>query len=499
MHRVQAALPTALTLFTFVFVHPSAAHAQQRAAASRKTPQELIARAAQAMGGIAALDSLRNKVVEFNNAFFSLGQEETPLSPARANFAFGKTITDYAGKRQVNTQEVRTTAGQVNRQRRVILPTMSMFENNGVLQMDPASVSASLERNMSLQPERIMLAAVNQASAASAVPPRMLRGEMVDGVRLLLVADTLTVWFDRVTGLPIATITVRDDAVLGDRETVTWFTRWQDAGGMMHPRQIDIEANGRLQSHTVVTSAAFNQTLDGAQFVIPDSMAAKAPPAPATPAGVITVGLVQLAPGVWRVDRGTHHSLVVEQGTGLLVIEGPQSAARSNAVLDTLRSRMPNRPVTGVVMTHHHHDHSGGIRAYQARGIRVIAHERNVAFVRGIATARKTVAPDRVSRGGAPPPIGSVRDSLVLGSGAGRVVLYPIASTHAEGILAAWVPSAGVVFTSDVLGPNANQAPPRAGSQEMVTFARARGLSPTRFMGGHGVVVDWTAVETAAR
>jgi glyoxylase-like metal-dependent hydrolase (beta-lactamase superfamily II) len=70
---------------------------------------------------------------------------------------------------------------------------------------------------------------------------------------------------------------------------------------------------------------------------------------------------------------------------------------------------------------------------------------------------------------------------------------------HAEGLLAAWIPSAGVLFTSDVVSPAANQAPPRLGSAELVAFARAVGLAPTRYVGGHGVVIDWSALEAAAR
>jgi glyoxylase-like metal-dependent hydrolase (beta-lactamase superfamily II) len=92
-----------------------------------------------------------------------------------------------------------------------------------------------------------------------------------------------------------------------------------------------------------------------------------------------------------------------------------------------------------------------------------------------------------------------VRDSLVLGAGEGRVVLYPLASAHVEGLLAAWIPSAGIVFTSDVVSPAANVAPPRPGSAELVAFAQARGLSPARYVGGHGVVVDWSALVAAAR
>lgn len=466
--------------------------------AQAPTAQDLSARAARAIGGAGPLDSLRNKTVEFNTVAFGLGQEETSLSPARATFVFGRTVTDYAGTRQITTQEVRQTTGTVSRQRRVTLPTMSMLESNGALSMDAAAVPAGLERALSLQLERILHSAVHPGSSATMLPPRTLRGEVADGIRMLLGPDTVNVWFDRTTGLPVASETVTDDGVLGDRRTLTWYTRWQDAGGVKLPRQIDVEVKSRLQSHTVLTSAAVNQALDQTQFFIADSMAAKAPQPPATPPS-IGVTLVNLAPGVWRAEGGTHFSLVVEQDQGLLVVEAPQSSARSNAVLDTLKSRFPGRPVTGVVLTHHHWDHSGGIRGYMARGIRVIAHQRNAAFVRGIAAARKTVAPDRLSRGAPVPPVLRVRDSLVLGAGAGRVILYPLASVHAEGLLAAWIPSAGVLFTSDVVSPAANQAPPRLGSAELVAFARAVGLAPTRFVGGHGVVIDWSALEAAAR
>lgn len=461
-------------------------------------PEGLIARAVRVMGGRGALDSLRSKRVEFNLVAFGLGQEETYLSQPRSTVSYGSTLVDYAGVRQLTVQEVRQVAGAVTRQRRVTLPTMSMLEQNGALTMDPAGVSAGLPRTQSLQIERIMLAAAQHGGSALLLPTRTMLGEVADGIRLPLGPDTVNLFFARSTGLPMTSETVADDPVLGDRRTITWYGRWQDAGGLSLPRQIDVEVNGRLQSQTVLTSVVVNPVLDSVQFAVPDSMAARAPrPAPTPPP--LSVLLVNLGPGVWRAEGGSHHSLVVEQGNTLLVIEGPQSAARTSAVLDTLKSRFPAKAVYGVVMTHHHHDHSGGIRAYLARGVRVIAHQRNARFVAGVATAAKTVAPDRLSRSSGAPPMVPVQDSLVLGTGAERVVLYPLASTHAGGLLAAWVPAAGVVFTSDVVSPSATAPPPRLGSSELVAFAKAVGIAPARFVGGHGVVIDWSVLETAAR
>jgi glyoxylase-like metal-dependent hydrolase (beta-lactamase superfamily II) len=462
-----------------------------------QTAVGLITRAARAMGGAGALDSLANKTIEINAANFALGQEETPLSPARATLVTGRGVFDYAGTRLTTSQEQRLVTGVVNRIRRVTTAAMSMTETNGVFAMDAASVAANVERGLSLEIERIIVAAVHHPTAATLLPPKTLRGEVADGIRMLLGPDTLNVWFDRINGLPLATERLGDDDITGDRRTFTWYTRWVDAGGIKLPRQIDVEVSGRLLSHTVVTSAALNQRLDASLYAIPDSMRTKAPAA--APVAPIAVTLVAISPGVWRAEGGSHHSLVVEQDSGVLVIEGPQSTARGNAVLDTLRSRFPTKRILGVVMTHHHHDHAGGIRAFMARGIPVITHQRNVAFVRGIATVKKTVAPDRLSRGAPIPRITGVRDSLVFGSGARRVVLYDLPTTHAEGVLAAWVPSAGTVFTSDVVSLAANQPAARLGSVEMSSFARARGITPTRFAGGHGIVGDWSLIEAAAR
>jgi glyoxylase-like metal-dependent hydrolase (beta-lactamase superfamily II) len=322
----------------------------------------------------------------------------------------------------------------------------------------------------------------------------------MDGVRLADGADTVSLFFDRRSGLLTVSEVVTDDPILGDRRAITWYTRWQETGGVKFPRQFDSETNGRLLSQNIVTSLTLNAPVPDSLFAIPDSIARRAQRASPAVAPV-TVTLVELAPGVWRAEGGTHHSLVVDQGTQVIVVEAPQNARRTEAVLDTVRRRLPGKPVGMVVNTHHHWDHSGGVRAALAAGHRVATHTRNVAFVRGIATARKTVAPDALSRGRPAPAVVSVGDSLVVGTGSRRVVLYELPSTHAEGILAAYLPEARLLFASDVLTPPAagSSAPVASlGSAELVALARRRGISPDRYAGGHGGVIAWSEVERAA-
>lgn len=119
-----------------------------------------------------------------------------------------------------------------------------------------------------------------------------------------------------------------------------------------------------------------------------------------------------------------------------------------------------------------------------------------MAFVREIAAARKTVAPDALSRRPRPPVVRAAEDSLVLGAGDARVVVYRLPTAHAEGMLAAYVPSARIFFTSDVLSPGATLA--AAGSREVAALVQARGLVVERVAGGHGGVANWPDVVAAA-
>jgi glyoxylase-like metal-dependent hydrolase (beta-lactamase superfamily II) len=459
----------------------------------------LVQRAATAMGGADALRALGSLTLEFHSVTFGLGQEETPSSAARATFVLGRSVTDYRGTRRVLTQESRAVTGAMQRQRRIITPAVATTETNGVVNVDNPAAVAAAAAEIRARPERMILFALDNPGQLSAVEPKRIRGELMDGVRIGSEPDAPVFWFDRLSHLPVAVERVTDDPILGDRRTMTIFTRWESAGGVSFARQVDVDVNGRLQQHLLITSASTNAALAESDFAVPDSLARRAQPVPSTPPppAAITVTMAELGPDVWRAEGGSHHSLVVRQGNVLVVVEAPQSTARSRAVLDTLRSRFPNVPVRTVVPTHHHWDHTGGVREYLAQGVDVVVHPRNVDFVRGIGAAQKTIAPDALSRGGRMPAIRATNPVTILGSGETAVQLIELATVHTEGMLAAYVPSQRILFVSDVLTPGPTLAP--AGSREIVAMVRARGITVDRVVGGHGGIAAWADVERAAR
>lgn len=464
--------------------------------AQDSSPTARVQRAATAMGGAAALRALTNITVEFNSATFGIGQEETPQSPARATFTFGRILNDYRGGRRLTSQESRPVAGAVQRQRIIITPTGGLLDNNGTLNPAAPGAITAAAAALRAQPERMIVEALDNPGQLSAMPPRRVRGELMDGVRFGTGAGAPSIWFDRLSGLPVAIERVTDDPILGDRSTETLYTRWEDAGGVMLPRQIDVLVNGRLQQHTVITTATTNSAVTESDFVIPDSIAARASTV-ATPPAPLTVTLNELGPNVWRAEGGSHHSLVVRQATGLVVVEGPQSSARTRAVLDTLRARFPGVAVRTLVPTHHHWDHTGGIREYLTHVAEVLVHARNVEFVRGIGAAQKTVAPDALSRGGRMATVRAANDQVtILGAGETAVQLLELPTAHAQGMLAAYVPALRILFVSDVLTPGPTLAP--LGSRELVAMVRARGITVDRVVGGHGGIAAWAEVERAA-
>lgn len=464
--------------------------------AQTPAPRDLVARAVTALGGEAAVRGVRNATVSFYQITFGLGQEETPLSPPRATIITGTQTTDFAGSRQISVSEARNPAGQINKQRRITAGGIGLVENNGAQAPDAPGAVANVERFWRRAIERLLVSALDNPVALTRLPAKTWRGESVNGVHYARGRDTLDIYFDARSGLPVLLETLTDDPILGDRRTVTAFTRWQDAGGVLFPRQVDTEVNGRLQTETIITAVTINGEIADSLFAIPDSIKSRAQPGNPDPAP-ITVSLVELAPNVWRAEGGSHHSLIVDQGARLVLIEAPFSAQRMEAVLDTLRSRFPSKPVGIAVNTHHHWDHASGVRTVLAAKIPVVTHARNVGYIRTIASARKTVRPDALSRGQpARSTITGVEDTLTIGTGDARIVVYRLPSAHAEGLLAVYVPAAKILFQSDVVTANPN--PPAVGSAELARFVQARGIAVERVAGGHGQVVAWDVVQRAA-
>jgi glyoxylase-like metal-dependent hydrolase (beta-lactamase superfamily II) len=198
----------------------------------------------------------------------------------------------------------------------------------------------------------------------------------------------------------------------------------------------------------------------------------------------------RVSPGVILLGGVANNSLVVRRANGVVVLEGALHDLRAEAVRRFVRQRFPGLRITHVVTTHHHSDHSGGMRPYVATGARAVVHRAAVPFFRRVFAERDTtLLPDRLDRTDRRARITPVpADGRVLGDPLRQVEVYPIATTHAVDMTVTFVREGGVVFVSDIYTPGGT---PGEGGQALDDLIVAEGLDVEWIAGGHGGVISY--------
>ena len=171
-----------------------------------------------------------------------------------------------------------------------------------------------------------------------------------------------------------------------------------------------------------------------------------------------TVAVEEVAKGIWYLAGGSHHSVLVEFADHLTLIETPQNDTRALAVIAKARELVPNKPLTQLVNSHHHFDHSGGIRAAISEGLTVITHQGNTALFEEMAKRPHSIIPDALQKNPKPPMIEGVAEDRVLTDGTMTVNLYPFSGPHSETMLLAYFPRERLLVEADVYNPGPVQS-----------------------------------------
>jgi glyoxylase-like metal-dependent hydrolase (beta-lactamase superfamily II) len=241
--------------------------------------------------------------------------------------------------------------------------------------------------------------------------------------------------------------------VMGDTEVVAAYSGYRGFEGVQFPSQIRIDQGGFPLWELNVTSVTPNAPLD---LPVPEAVGA------ATAAQVQTMS-TPLGDGVWHITGGSHHSVLVEFDEYLAVVEAPLNEARSVAVLAEARRLVPNKPVRYVLTTHHHFDHSGGLRTYVAEGATVVTHESNVAFFRQALAAPATIDPDMQGKAMREPMLQGVSDRFEITDGRQSVEVYAtMGDTHTGEYTLVYLPRQRILVEGDAYSPGPADAPPPA-------------------------------------
>jgi glyoxylase-like metal-dependent hydrolase (beta-lactamase superfamily II) len=270
------------------------------------------------------------------------------------------------------------------------------------------------------------------------------------------------------------------DDVMGDLLAEASFSDYKDFGGVKYPTLIVEKQGGFPVLIVAVSDVKPNATIN---IQVP------APPA-AAPA-TVSVLSERVADGVYYLRGGSHHSVAVEFADHIAVIEAPQNEARSLAVIAEVKKLIPNKPIRYLINTHHHFDHSGGLRTYVDEGATIITHDVNKAFYENTLSAARTLNPDRLAQSRKKPVIEITGDKKVLTDGTRSLELHRIkGSQHNDGILLAFLPKEKILIEVDVYTPPAANAAPvatvNANTLNLVDNAEKLKLDFERILPLHG-------------
>lgn len=282
--------------------------------------------------------------------------------------------------------------------------------------------------------------------------------------------------------------------VLGDMFVETTYTGYKDFNGVKFPTMIVQKQGGYPVMDLTVTSAQANVDLN---LSVPDAVKTAGMP----PVNVVSQ---KLGDGVWWLGGGTHHSVLVEYPNYLVMIEGPLNDARSLAVIAEAKKLVPNKPIKYLINTHHHYDHSGGIRAYVAEGASIITADINKPFYEQTFKAPRTLQRDELSQHPKPARFITVKDKFELADGGRSLEIYRIAGdNHNIGMMMVYLPKEKVLVEADDFSPAPPGAPstgPRAHGYTVNLYENVQRLKldVTTIAPLHGFVAPFTELQKAA-
>jgi len=493
-----------------------------------ETAGDLVRQAIAAVGGADALRALNGVSVRGAAKFwepgqsFSAGREPRFLGDASFtitwNLATGMARTEWDRDQQYPPPATKLKYTET------LTPTTGFVTDaNGDQPMSGIRIAAQL-RELERASPRLLLKAMDNGANLRGVATQPVGNRWFPAVSFADDGTTFIVLFDPATHLPAAIRTRDDDNIAGDSNYDVVLGDWAQAGGARVAKSLSYQLNGIEVAKLTYDNVTVNPAIAANAFAVPAAIQSKIKrPATAnvpyqwvirrlfltrltdSDAVIYPDGgglkLVELAPNVQHVEGGTANNLIIAMKDYLIIFDAPYGELQSRWTIDAAKAKYPGKPIKYLVLTHHHMDHTGGMRTYVAEGATLIVPSQSAEYFEKAVHAPHTVVPDALEKNPQPLKIYGIFENMTIRDETTDLRIYNTASTgenaprvpnpHVEGMLIGHVVNRKLVYVTDLISPR-GAAIPRSGE----TIAVGNTLrefdvdeADILFVGGHGATV----------
>jgi glyoxylase-like metal-dependent hydrolase (beta-lactamase superfamily II) len=427
---------------------------------------QLVGRAAEALGGRARLLALKTlQIVGYGElAYFNGGGNITgdPDAPQKWQkvLEHTRTIDLEHGRTRVQQRlkmdfEFASTAGQLglNRVNETLDGDFAYNIGGGFLadpqtstpQPQSAGTAAARQRRVELlaHPITIVRAALDPTTKLSNLRKQGAM-QLVDVT--VRQGDTLTLAVNANANLPAWVVYVGPNANLGDVTYRTAFTGYAPVNGIQLPTGIatTIDFRNVVQSKLYIDRNIVDGPID--DLSAPASLRQAKPQAPAAPGGA-NLQPMKVAAHVWFLNGNTF----LEFGDHFVMVEANRQDAALQGILKAVNALVPGKRVTQVIQTHHHFDHSVGLRAAVAEGLTIISRRGNEGIFREMVARPARLFPDALGKNPKPLKFIPVDDHLKLKDATNDIDIYHIVGNYhmADGVIV-HVPASNLLIEADL-------------------------------------------------
>jgi glyoxylase-like metal-dependent hydrolase (beta-lactamase superfamily II) len=423
--------------------------------------RQVVLDAAEAMGGLERIESLRTlRLRGYGHEAYQDGGSE--ITTERAAPEKMTNLTAYERVIDVPAERTRVRARMFRAfvfAARVMMQGQPLHQVlDGTVAYDVpangaarrASDNAARQRRMELLAQPVM------ALRTALAPGSQITNLRSEGEWKLLDVTTpnstqFTLAVDGKSQLPAWVQWIGPHENLGELRYRAQYSAWQQVEGLLLPMSFDTVSDFRDTVMLRLHVDRYELDIDIDDLAAPLEVRGALAPVP-----TYVVEAQVVAPGVWLLaGNNGANSVLLEFADHLTLFEVPTNRAWTKAVIDAARNTVPGKPLTQAIISHHHFDHTGGLRTAVAEGLAIVTQAGNVAWFEEILARAVTRFPDALSENPRPLVTVAVDDHLQMADASLTVDIYhTVANAHMAHGLLAYLPQHKLLIQGDLFDRN---------------------------------------------